>query len=65
MTEIITPYYFQKNIERDRIMRINFYDARITDEGRTILMKEKGINYSNTAMNIPENIALMMCCPAN
>lgn len=60
MTEIITPYYFQKNIERDRIMRINFYDARITDEGRTILMKEKGINYSNTAMNIPENIALMM-----
>lgn len=41
-------------------MRINFYDTRITDEGRTILMKEKGINYSNTAMNSPDNIALMM-----
>lgn len=41
-------------------MRINFYDARITDEGRTILMKEKGINYNDAAMNCPENIALMM-----
>ena len=41
-------------------MRINFYDTRITDEGRTILLKEKGINYNDTAMNCPENIALMM-----
>lgn len=41
-------------------MRINFYDARITDEGRTILLKEKGINYNDAAMNCPENIALMM-----
>lgn len=41
-------------------MRINFYDTRITDEGRTILLKEKGINYNDTAMNCPENISLMM-----
>lgn len=41
-------------------MRINFYDTRITDEGRTILLKEKGINYNDAAMNCPENIALMM-----
>ncbi len=26
-------------------MRINFYDTRITDNDRTVLVKEKGINF--------------------
>lgn len=41
-------------------MRINFYDARITDDDRTILVKEKGINYETLNMNCPERISMMM-----
>lgn len=41
-------------------MRINFYDARITDNDRTILVKEKGINYETLKVNNPEKIAVMM-----
>ena len=41
-------------------MRINFYDARITDDDRTILVKEKGINYETLNMNCPEKISMMM-----
>lgn len=41
-------------------MRINFYDARITDDDRTILVKEKGINYETLSMNNPEKIYMMM-----
>lgn len=41
-------------------MRINFYDARITDNGRTVLVKEKGSNYETQNMNCPERISLMM-----
>lgn len=41
-------------------MRINFYDARITDDGSTTLVKEKGINYETQKMNSPQNISLMM-----
>ena len=41
-------------------MRINFYDARITDEDKTILVKERGINYETIDMNNPEKIYVMM-----
>ena len=41
-------------------MRINFYDARITDDDKTILVKERGINYETMNMNNPEKIYLMM-----
>lgn len=41
-------------------MRINFYDARIVDDSRTILVKEKGINYESTKMNGPEEISRML-----
>ncbi|MCM1219837.1 MAG: JAB domain-containing protein [Lachnospiraceae bacterium] len=42
-------------------MRINFYDARITDDDRTILVKEKGVNYcEDTNLNCPQKIANMM-----
>lgn len=41
-------------------MRINFYDARIADDARTILVKEKGVNYESTKMNGPEEISLML-----
>lgn len=41
-------------------MRINFYDARIADDDRTILVKEKGINYETLNMNCPEKISMMM-----
>lgn len=41
-------------------MRIDFYDARITDDARTILVKEKGINYESPKMNCPGEISLML-----
>ena len=41
-------------------MRINFYDARITDDTRTILVKEKGVNYESLSMNCPEDISRML-----
>lgn len=41
-------------------MRINFYDTRLTDNDKTILIKEKGINYEDSDMNCPKNIAMMM-----
>lgn len=41
-------------------MRINFYDARITDDARTILVKEKGVNYESLSMNCPEEISRML-----
>lgn len=41
-------------------MRINFYDARIVDDSRTILVKEKGINYESTKMNSPKEISNML-----
>ena len=41
-------------------MRINFYDARIIDDGITTLVKEKGTNYETLMMNSPQNISLMM-----
>lgn len=41
-------------------MRINFYDARITENDRTILVKEKGVNYETLKVNNPDKIAAMM-----
>ena len=41
-------------------MRIDFYDARITDHNRTILVKEKGINYECQKMDSPKEISLML-----
>lgn len=42
------------------IMRIDFYDARITDNDRTVLVKEKGINYECQKMDSPKEISLML-----
>ena len=36
-------------------MRIDFYDARITDHDRTVLVKEKGINYECQKMDSPKD----------
>ena len=41
-------------------MRINFYDTRIVDDSRTILVKEKGVNCGSTKMNCPEEIYRML-----
>ena len=41
-------------------MRINFYDTRLTDDDRTILIKEKGINYESANMICPEEIFTML-----
>lgn len=41
-------------------MRINFYDARIIDNEKTVLVKERGINYEILNMNHPETIFIMM-----
>lgn len=41
-------------------MRINFYEARLSEDNRTMLVKEKGVNYDAGKLNSPEDIALMM-----
>lgn len=59
-----TPYNrYKKTDDRKDMrytMRINFYDTRIIDDSRTILVKEKGINYESTKMNGPEEISKML-----
>lgn len=40
-------------------MRIDFYDTRIADHDRTVLVKEKGINYECPKMDSPKEISLM------
>lgn len=41
-------------------MRINFYEAILTEDDRTALVKEKGVNYASGEMNSPAEIAQMM-----
>lgn len=41
-------------------MRINFYEARLSKDNRTMLVKEKGVNYDSGKLNSPEDIVLMM-----
>lgn len=41
-------------------MRIDFYDARITEDAKTILVKGKGVNYESLQLSCPEKISLML-----
>ena len=41
-------------------MRIYFYEARLSEDDRTMLVKEKGMNYDAEKLNSPESIVLMM-----
>ena len=41
-------------------MRINFYEAILSEDGRASLVKEKGTNYEAGKLNNPEDIVLMM-----
>lgn len=41
-------------------MRINFYEAKLSEDDRTMLVKEKGVNYRTEKMNNPEEITHMM-----
>lgn len=41
-------------------MRINFYEAVLSKDDRTMLVKEKGVNYENVKFSSPEDIVLMM-----
>lgn len=41
-------------------MRINFYEAMLSEDDRTKLVKEKGLNYEAEKLNSPESIVLMM-----
>lgn len=41
-------------------MRINFYEARLSEDKRIMLVKEKGVNYDVGKLNSPEDIVLMM-----
>lgn len=45
---------------RGRRLRINFYDARLSEDGKTMLVKEKGVNYQIDSVNNPKNIARLM-----
>ena len=41
-------------------MRINFYEAVLSEDDRTMLVKEKAINYETGRLNNPEDIVLML-----
>ena len=41
-------------------MRINFYEAVLSDDDRTMLVKEKGVNYEAGKFSSPEDIVLML-----
>ncbi len=41
-------------------MRINFYEAMLSEDNRTMLVKEKAVNYKTGKLNNPEDIVLMM-----
>lgn len=41
-------------------MRINFYEAMLTDGGRTTLVKDKAVNYEADNLRTPLDIVLMM-----
>lgn len=41
-------------------MRINFYEAVLSKDDRTMLVKEKAVNYEAGKLNSPEDIVLMM-----
>lgn len=41
-------------------MRINFYEARLSEDERIMLVKEKGVNYEAGKLSNPEDIVLMM-----
>lgn len=41
-------------------MRINFYEAVLSEDNRTTLVKEKAVNYKAEKMNNPNEIAQMM-----
>lgn len=41
-------------------MRINFYEARLSEDERIMLVKEKRVNYEAGKLNNPEDIVLMV-----
>ena len=41
-------------------MRINFYEAVLSEDDRTMLVKERAVNYEAGKLNNPEDIVLMM-----
>lgn len=41
-------------------MRINFYEAMLSEDDRTMLVKEKAVNYEAVKLNSPADIVLMM-----
>lgn len=41
-------------------MRINFYEAVLSEDDRTLLVKERAVNYEAGKLNNPEDIVLMM-----
>lgn len=41
-------------------MRINFYEARLSEDDRIVLIKDKAVNYKAEKMNAPDKIAKMM-----
>ena len=41
-------------------MRINFYEAVLSEDDRTMLVKERAVNYETGKLNNPEDIVLMM-----
>ena len=41
-------------------MQINFYEARLSEDDRTMLIKEKGVDYEEGKLNSPKGIAMMM-----
>ena len=41
-------------------MKVTFYDTRITDDYRTVLVEEKALEYAKDNMTNPQDIAELM-----
>ena len=41
-------------------MRITFYDTRLSEDYKTILIKEKAVNYKVGNMNSPKEVTAML-----
>ena len=55
-------YCSQTSQQKDRghVMRVNFYNTILSEDNRTILIKEKGVNYGAEKVTNPRDIVHMM-----
>lgn len=51
---------YNKSVEGYKAMRINFYETMLSEDNRTMLVKEKGVNYGIGKISNPKETVRMM-----